>query len=532
MPGVSYTCFVDFQKAYDTVWREGLLHKLERIGISGKVLSIINSMYNKPKSAIYSNGKISENFQTTVGVKQGDVLSTLLFNIFINDLPNEFQKLKTTEEVVIFNEIIHSLLFADDLIILSLNKEDLQTKLDTLNEYCLKWGLKVNTKKTKVMIFNKAGATIKKHKLKFQGNTLETASAYTYLGFVFVPSGKPHAGIENLVNKARKAWFTIQRSLLKSKEKTVNTYLKLFDTIVKPILLYGCETWGDISTKKLFESKVEKLHLSVCKQVLGVNKRANNVCTFSELGRYPLFTNIEAQVFKYFQRFIYVDKDRLLYKAFQENCSLDIGGNEGWISSIKKKLDLNGQTNMWKDILMACKSDELKTKYKNKLKHFNLRIKDVFLQTKFFVEKEPGYEQVSPIAKFKKEYKSEKYLQIKRFESRQALAKLRVGNNALLVERSKWYDIDKLCKQCNLNVPENDFHFVFDCPKYNSIRRKTFGDIFEKDKIDLNLIKDRHELENVFNDASLYSLNQLGCFVEDCFKIREIDANYHYIIIF
>jgi len=148
--GYLYTCFVDFQKAYDSVWREGLLQKFERIGISGKVLNIINSMFNEPKSAIYSNGKISENFQTTVGVKQRDVLSTLLFNIFINDLPNAFQKFKTTEEVVVFNEIIHSLLFADDyFVIFSLNKEDLQTKLDTLNEYCLKWGLKVNTKKPK-----------------------------------------------------------------------------------------------------------------------------------------------------------------------------------------------------------------------------------------------------------------------------------------------------------------------------------------------------------------------------------------------
>jgi len=78
-------------------------------------------------------------------------------------------------------------------------------------------GSKGQYKKNKVMIFNKAGATIKKHKLKFQGNFLESASVYTYLGFVFVTSGKPYAGIENLVNKTRKAWFSIQISLLKSK---------------------------------------------------------------------------------------------------------------------------------------------------------------------------------------------------------------------------------------------------------------------------------------------------------------------------
>jgi len=83
-----------------------------------------------------------------------------------------------------------------------------------------------------------------------------------------------------------------------------------------------------------------------------------------------------------------------------------------------------------------------------------------------------------------------------------------------------------LCQnwESNLNVPENDFHFVFDCPKYHNIRRKTFGDIFERDNVDLNLI------ENVFNNASLYSLNQLGRFVEECFKIRETEGNYHYLL--
>ena len=51
----------------------------------------------------------------------------------------------------------------------------------------------------------------------------------------------------------------------------------------------------------------------MCKQVLGVNKRSNNVNTLAELGRYPFFVNIESQIFKYFQRFVYVDKKPFFY---------------------------------------------------------------------------------------------------------------------------------------------------------------------------------------------------------------------------
>lgn len=293
-------------------------------------------MYSSSKASIFKDNMVSDSFPTTVGVKQGDVLSTLPFNTYIDDLPDALKKATNEVGLSLFNSPINSLLYADNLVLLGLNREELQTKLDKLNQYCLNWGLKVNIKKTKIMIFNKAGATIKKHKFNFQGNILDSVNQYTYLGFVFIPSGKMHTGIEHLINKAKKAWFSIQKSLMKSKEKTVHTYTKLIDSVIKPVLLYACEVWGDLPSKKLYENKVERFHLSMCKQVLGINKRANNVSTLSELGRYPLYKDIETQIFKYFQRFIHIEKDRFSYKAFQEQCSLDIMNKTGWVVSIKK----------------------------------------------------------------------------------------------------------------------------------------------------------------------------------------------------
>ena len=74
----------------------------------------------------------------------------------------------------------------------------------------------------------------------------------------------------------------------------------------------------------------------MCKQVLGVNKRSNNVNTLAELGRYPLLINIESQIFKYFQRFVYVDKNRLLYKAFQHELTEDFGEQGSWVVSLSR----------------------------------------------------------------------------------------------------------------------------------------------------------------------------------------------------
>ena len=108
---------------------------------------------------------------------------------------------------------INNVLFADDLAIFPLSKEDLQKRILILEQYSNEWGLELNLSKTKIMIFNKQGATIRKFKFYFQGQEIEIVKQYTCLGFTFIPSGKKHKGIENLINKAKKSWFILQRFL-------------------------------------------------------------------------------------------------------------------------------------------------------------------------------------------------------------------------------------------------------------------------------------------------------------------------------
>ena len=116
------------------------------------------------------------------------------------------------------------MLFVIDLTKLSWSKYDLLKKISNLENYCEKLGLELNFDKTKVMVFNKKGSTVK-HEHK-----------YTYLGFTFIPSGRKHKGIENLLKNAWKTWFAIQ-ILFKSKKNTLDTYLRLIETIIKPIAL-------------------------------------------------------------------------------------------------------------------------------------------------------------------------------------------------------------------------------------------------------------------------------------------------------
>ena len=129
-----YVAFIDFQKAYDYVWHEGLFFKMLHKGMIGPVFRIVHSMYESVKSVIMCANEVSEIITQCVGVRQGCVLSPCLFSLFISDLP-EFLREQDGQGVCIDKEHVTCLLFADDGAIIANSKEDLQCMLSALHMY-------------------------------------------------------------------------------------------------------------------------------------------------------------------------------------------------------------------------------------------------------------------------------------------------------------------------------------------------------------------------------------------------------------
>ena len=198
----------------------------------------------------------------------------------------------------------------------------LQQCLNKLATYCNKWKLQVNLKKTKVILFNRQGSLIKEHSFLFKSNNIEVTKQYKYLGFIFSCSGSTIAGATNLINQARKAWFSIKYYLSSSKNKNTNTYLTLFDTQIKPIILYACEAWADSikgnidDVTILTKNKLEIFQISIFKQILGVSRKTTNLAILLDLGRFPISTYMHYQAIKYFSRLSSINSERLLYEAY------------------------------------------------------------------------------------------------------------------------------------------------------------------------------------------------------------------------
>jgi hypothetical protein len=127
-------------------------------------------------------------------------------------------------------------MFADDILLLSESAEGLQKSLDKLSEYCKKWQLSVNVKKTKAIIFQQRNIPYNKSDFYFNGYKLEKVLKYKYLR-------KFHSTHIELSKKGSKVMFSMFKYLNPIENVSIKIYKKLFESLVKPILMYNSEIW-------------------------------------------------------------------------------------------------------------------------------------------------------------------------------------------------------------------------------------------------------------------------------------------------
>ena len=181
---------------------------------------------------------LTDSFSTQIGVKQGCILSPYLFSLYINDLVSTFDA--SCDPVQLDDTSLSCLLYADDIVLLSNSAAGLQTLLNKLGTFCHKWNLKVNINKTKVIVFNKSGKVLKGFTFRYEGNHVELANEYKYLGIIFKPSESYTYAIKYLCKKALKAIFCVRKAL-STENMNVHLFLKIYEHCIKPILLYCSE---------------------------------------------------------------------------------------------------------------------------------------------------------------------------------------------------------------------------------------------------------------------------------------------------
>lgn len=245
-----FTFFVDFKAAFDTVDRRALFYKLLKLGISYKFIKVIQSLYEKTVSCVWDGEKLSEEFETTAGLKQGCGLSPDLFALFIDDLCD------VLPAGISFAGIhFKLLLYADDIVIMAESAHSLQLMINRLAEYCNTWNLTVNLSKSKVMIFRRGnGRYARNEQFFYYGERIEVVRKYKYLGILISSNGNFDRHLTEKLASATNALNSTWKNCMANTLVPLSTKYKVFDSTAKSILCYGAQVWGFLESEN-----VEKL---------------------------------------------------------------------------------------------------------------------------------------------------------------------------------------------------------------------------------------------------------------------------------
>ena len=205
-------------------------------------------MYKSVEYCIKMQGGYADPIESFVGLKQGCVLSPLIFNLFIDDIKNIFDN--TCDPVHLYDTDLNHMLYADDLIILSTKSEGLQTCLDKPEAYCIENRLMINIEKSKTMIFNESGKILKNYTFHVGGAKMELVQNFCYLGLDITASGSFHIAKSNLKDKGIKAMYPLIDTVIKFELK-VEQSIDLFKRLISPMLLYGSEIWSTLTQHQL-----------------------------------------------------------------------------------------------------------------------------------------------------------------------------------------------------------------------------------------------------------------------------------------
>ena len=477
-----FTCFVDFKKAYDTVWRDGLFYKLLENGLSRKFVRLLRNIYSASSLCVKVPGGRSITFPSSVGLKQGCNMSPLLFNLFINDFLVEINGPQISSPFL-GSIPVNALFYADDLVLISESKEGLQMLLNKLHAYTQSWCLQVNRSKTKCVVFSSKKKR-SAHVVNFGGSPLITAEQYHYLGTSFSRNGSLNDAGHTLRKKSLKALNGLFQRVYKFKSCNPTIMADLFDKMILPVALYNSEVWGtmclpanekntDLLGVSSQKNPVEDIQIKFCKRMLGVNDRTSNLGVTSELGRYPTIIIVIEKMIKFWDH-LRVTESPILHAAFQTNMNLDASGKRVWFTYLKRCLKFCKNDH----ILYTC--DNLEVKYRiNKIKHV-LRTKASSYWTETMSNlKQSDSSKMNLFTCAKTKFGYSEYLsQCTDFNTRRALTKFRISAHNLPVEIYRYIEMDRddrICPFCSLGIGD-ETHYLVDCqvPLFSEIRKPLF----------------------------------------------------------
>ena len=212
-----------------------------KLGVGSVLFYALKSIYSSTRCVLKGFGKISEVFETHTGIKQGASSSVILFIMFMDDIIDSLKEHCLIEPIL---KDLHSMLHADDTVVLSTNRELFIHKCNVLVDTITQKKMSLNYKKSGFLIIN-GGPEDVKCNLKLKSGWLIYNAVQKYLGGIFTDTGSVSIDVDLfLKQKTKEVNVKLASFLLKNEYAPISVKLKVVNACINSAILYGCESWG------------------------------------------------------------------------------------------------------------------------------------------------------------------------------------------------------------------------------------------------------------------------------------------------
>ncbi|KAK3511357.1 hypothetical protein QTP70_005279 [Hemibagrus guttatus] len=244
----------NLEKAYDRVPREELWYCMRKSGVAEKYVRVVQDMYERSRTVVRCAVGQTEEFNVEVGLHQGSALSPFLFAIVMDQLSEEVRQ-----------ESPWTMMFADDIVICSESREQVEENLERWRFALERRGMKVSRSKTEYMCVNEREGS---GTVRLQGEEVKKVQEFKYLGSTVQSSGECGKEVKKRVQAGWNGWRKVS-GVLCDRKISARIKGKVYRTVVRAAMLYDLET---VSLRKRQESELEVAELKMLRFSLGVTR--------------------------------------------------------------------------------------------------------------------------------------------------------------------------------------------------------------------------------------------------------------------
>lgn len=321
--------FLDIKKAFDAVLREKVWQSMRNIGISEEIVGRIVEIYERTKSKVKTKMGMTESFTIDSGLRQGGVLSPLLFITVMNEIQERVEQQLGERKMKL-------MLFADDICIWGENKEEVQEQINQWTEIAKEYGLHFSAEKSEVVVLMQKQDN---GCVTMYGEPLKKVEQFKYLGSMISNDGTSGKELNRRIQLGS-GFYNIVKDLIWNPHVPIKCKKTIYQTYFVPIITYGAETWV---MKAREESRLQAAEMRFLRSMIGKTRRdrVRNVDVRKRIDVERLQERAERTRLKWYGHVRRMDENRLPKKYFQMNI-------EGTRKQGRPRLRWNDQIN--KDI--------------------------------------------------------------------------------------------------------------------------------------------------------------------------------------